>query len=267
MLPFLRVTQTDSVRHNRAGLFLGIASATLFAIASAASAQFSAPSPGTQIHDSSALHPPAGSRVAIVEFADLECPACAIANPTVDEAAAKYKIPLVRHDFLIPNHVWSPTAAVNARWFDSKNKALGEEYRSKVFANQVSIYNLDVLRQFTQKFADDHKIALPFAMDPQGKLAADIKADGELGRRMGIDHTPTIFVVTANSKGAPFIEIQHPDQQLFRVIDQALADTAAPVKAAPAKKPTATPTKTTTAATTPAKKTTVATTAKTPAAQ
>ena len=253
MLPFLRLTQPDSVRHNRAGLFLGLASAALFAMASAASAQFGAPSPGTQIHDSSALHPPAGARVAIVEFADMECPACAIANPTVKAAAAKYKIPWVRHDFLIPNHIWSPTAAVNARWFDSKSKALGDEYRDEVFANQRSIYNVDVLRQFTEKFAKSHSIELPFAMDPQGKLADAIKADGELGRRTGINQTPTIFIVTSNSKGAPFIEVQHPDQQLFQVIDQALADTASAAKAAPAKKSTATPAKQTTAKATPAK--------------
>jgi protein-disulfide isomerase len=260
MFHFLRLTQPDSVHHNRAGMFFGLASAALFAMAAAASAQFSAPSPGTQVHDTSALHPPAGARVAIVEFADLECPACAHANPYIEDAVAKYKIPLVRHDFLIPNHIWSPTAAVNARWFDSKSKPLGEEYRSQIFANQASIYNLDVLRQFTEKFAQDHKIALPFAMDPQGKLAADIKADGELGRRMGVNQTPTIFIVTANSKGAPFIEVQHPDQQLFPVIDEALADTPPAAKAAPAKKPAA--------KTTPAKKTTVATTpAKTPAAQ
>ena len=34
-------------------------------------------------------------------------------------------------------------AAVNARWFDMKSKAVGDEYRDKVFANQTSIYNLD----------------------------------------------------------------------------------------------------------------------------
>jgi protein-disulfide isomerase len=270
MYHFLSLIQPVCARRNRAGLFLGLASATLFAMASAASAQFGAPSPGTQIHDSSALHPPAGARVAIVEFADLECPACALANPFVDQAAAKYKIPLVRHDFLIPGHIWSPTAAVNARWFDSKSKALGDEYRDEVFTNQRSIYNLDVLSKFTEKFAQDHKIALPFAMDPQGKLADAIKADGELGRRMGINQTPTIFVVTANSKGAPFIEVQHPEQQLFQMIDQALADTAPAAKAAPAKKPAATATTAKKMAAMPAKKTTATpatTPAKTPAAQ
>jgi protein-disulfide isomerase len=236
-----RFAQPVPARHNRTCLCIGLVSTALLAVACAANAhaQFGAPSPGTQVHDTSALHPPAGARVAIVEFADMECPACALANPHVKQAVAQYKIPWVRHDFLIPGHIWSPTAAINARWFDSKSKALGDEYRDEVFANQRSIYNLDVLRQFTEKFAQDHKIALPFAMDPQGKLAADIKADSELGRRTGVTQTPTIFIVTSNSKGAPFIEVQHPEQQLYQVIDQALADTASAAKAAPVKKPAA----------------------------
>jgi protein-disulfide isomerase len=204
-------------------LFLALASVS-------AHAQFGAPSRGTQVHDASALKPPVGARVAIVEFADMECPRCGKENPVVKAAAVKYKIPWIRHDFLIPGHVWSPLAAVNARWFDIKSKALGNEYRDQVFANQSSIYNPEALRQFTDRFAQSHGIALPFAIDPQGKLAADVNADKELGLRTGIFQTPTIFIVTANSKGAPFIEVQDPDQDLYRIIDQALADTATAVK-------------------------------------
>lgn len=178
-----------------------------------------------QVLDASALKPPAGARVAIVEFADLQCPACAAANPFVVSAVAKYKIPLIRHDFLIPAHNWSRYAAINARWFDLKSKALGDEYRDQVFANQNSIYNPDSLREFTQKFAESHKIALPFALDPQGKLAAAVDADNDLGKRTGITQTPTVFIVTANSKGAPFVHVKDPRTQLFSVIDQALADT------------------------------------------
>jgi protein-disulfide isomerase len=243
MFDSLRLAQPVSAHRNRTALFLGLAA---FLVAAGAHAQFAVPSAGTQVLDTTALHPPGGARVAIVEFADMECPACAHANPVVKEAAAKYKIPWVRHDFVIPYHTWSPIAALNARWFDSKSKALGDEYRDEVFASQSSIYNPDQLRQFTEKFAQSHSIALPFAMDPQGKLAAEIKADSELGRRTGIVQTPTIFIVTSNSKGAPFIEVQHPETQLFQVIDKALADTAsakAPgkpaAKTAPAKHPAA----------------------------
>jgi protein-disulfide isomerase len=208
----------------RTGLWLGLAAAALLAVAAAAQAQFVPPETGTQVHDASALKPPAGARVAIVEFADYECPDCARANPLLKEAAAKYKIPLVRHDFPLPMHNWSFTAAVNARWFDTKSKALGDEYRDQVFANQISIYSPAILAQFTEKFAADHHVALPFAVDPQGKLAAEVKADYALGQRIGIEHTPTIWVVTANSKGAPFVEVVDRSK-LFQLIDQAIADT------------------------------------------
>jgi len=189
-----------------------------------------------QVLDASALHPPAGARVAIVEFDDLQCPACAAANPVLKAAAAQYKIPWIRHDFLIPYHNWSRQAAINARWFDLKSKSLGDEYRDQLFANQNSIYNPDTLNQFTQKFAQSHGVALPFAIDPQGKLAAEVDADIALAQRTGIKSTPTIFVVAANSKGAPFTQVLNPAQQLYTDIDKALADTSAPAKAATARK-------------------------------
>src|ERR1019366_10799790 len=63
--------------------------------------------PPTPISNASALHPPAGARVAIVEFDDLQCPSCATANPTLMQAANTYHIPWIRHDFLIPYHNWS----------------------------------------------------------------------------------------------------------------------------------------------------------------
>ena len=202
---------------------LSIHSATLalFALGSLALAHAQS---HTQVHDVTALIPPAGARVAIIEFEDMECPDCARANPLLREASAQYKIPWVRHDFPLAMHAWSFQAAVNARWFDLKSKKLGDEYRDAVFASQPSITTLDVLRQFTEKFAADRKIALPFALDPQGKLTAEVKADYALGQRVGIEHTPTIWVATRQSKGAPFVEVVDRTK-LFQLIDQALADT------------------------------------------
>ncbi|HXR37960.1 MAG TPA: thioredoxin domain-containing protein [Terracidiphilus sp.] len=213
---------TVSARPSHAGLVLAFASAALFA--AGAHAQFAPPSPGTPVHDPAALRPPAGARVAIVEFEDMECPDCARANPVLKQAAATYKIPWVRHDFPLPFHSWSFNAAVNARWFDLKSKAVGDEYRDAVFANQTSITSPEILREFTDKFAKSKGIALPFAIDPQGKLTAEVKGDYALGQRIGIEHTPTIWVVTANSKGAPFVEVVDRSK-LYQLIDEALADT------------------------------------------
>lgn len=209
-------------RLTRSGLLLALACATL--LITGASAQFAPPPQGTLVKDPAALRPPTGAHVAIVEFEDMECPDCARANPLLKEAAATYKIPWVRHDFPLPFHAWSFNAAVNARWFDLKSKAVGDEYRDAVFANQPSITSPEILRDFTNKFAQNKGIALPFAIDPQGKLAAEVKADYALGQRIGIEHTPTIWVVTASSKGAPFVEVVDRTK-LYQLIDQALADT------------------------------------------
>ncbi len=181
--------------------------------------------PTTPVHDPTALKPPAGSRVAIIEFEDMECPDCARANPLLKEASEKYHIPWVRHDFPLQMHVWSFDAAVDARWFDTKSKKLGNEFRDAVFANQASIQTKADLRAFAEKFAQQHDIGFPFVVDPQGKLAAEVKADYALGQRIGIEHTPTIWVVTNKTSGVPFVEVVDRTR-LYQIIDQALADTA-----------------------------------------
>jgi protein-disulfide isomerase len=215
-----------SSRRLGAGLPSALALAMLLCaafVAAPAFAQFGAP-PTTPVHDASALKPPAGARVAIVEFEDLECPDCANANPLVKEASEKYSIPWVRHDFPLPMHNWSFQAAVNARFFDSKNIKLGNDYRDSVFANQNSIETPVQLQQFTQKFAASHGVALPFAVDPMGKFTALVKADYALGQRIGIEHTPTIWIVTNGSHAAPFVEVVDRSK-LFQLIDTALAET------------------------------------------
>ncbi len=179
--------------------------------------------------DSPVLKPPAGSNVAIVEFADLECPACRAANPTLVSAQAKYKVPWEFHDLPIRGHVWSTQAAVNARWFSGKSKDLAESYRNAVYENQTNIATLDDLTQFTQKFATAKSVQLPFVIDPQGKLLDAVHADAELGRSLGVNRTPTIFVVTAHSHdpGHPFVEVSDPSL-LFTYLDQAVSATSAP---------------------------------------
>lgn len=178
----------------------------------------------TPVHDPAALKPPPGVKVAIVEFEDMECPDCAAANPVLKEAAAKYHIPWIRHDFPLSFHPWSFQAAVYARWFDTKSKDLGNDYRDYIFANQRSIETPPQLTQWTQRYAQAHGQALPFAVDPQGTLAAEVKADYALGERIGIEHTPTIWIVTDGIHAAPYVEVVDRSK-LYQIIDAALAQT------------------------------------------
>ena len=156
--------------------------------------------------DVSMLKPPKGSKVAIIVFEDLECPQCAKAAPMLHEAAKKYNVPLVEHDFPLRQHPWSYEAAVNARYFDSKSEKLGDEYRLYIFANQASITKQN-LRGITEKWAQDHGITLPFIVDPTGAFAAKVDADRSMGERIPLQHTPTIYIVNDSGRGAAVTEV------------------------------------------------------------
>lgn len=170
-----------------------------------------------QSADNPALKPPKGAQVAIVVFEDLECPDCARAAPLLEEAAKTYNIPVVRHDFPLQMHPWSMEAAILARYFDTKSKKMGNEFRDTVFQHQLEI-NKDNLHAFAEKFAAAHKVDLPFVVDPQGKLAALVEADRNLGNSIGLNHTPTIYVVSNKNVGKPFVEVVDRTQ-LFQLID------------------------------------------------
>lgn len=168
--------------------------------------------------DTSALKPPPGQSVAIVEFLDLQCPDCANANPLIKEAAKTYNIPVVRYDFPLPKHNWSYDAAVIAKYFDSKSKAVGAAWRDYCFENQPAI-SPENLRSNAEKFAAQNKTSLPFVVDPDGKFAGEVKADFALGQRVGIEHTPTIYVVSNKAYGKPFVEVVDRSK-LYSIIDE-----------------------------------------------
>ena len=132
-------------------------------------------------------------------------------------AGQTYKIPVVRHDFPLPMHNWSFEAAVIAHFFDAHSKPLGYEFRDYIFAHQLEIIPTN-LRGFAEKFAADHKVDLPFVVDPNGKLAAEVNADKNVGNSIGIHQTPTIYIVSSKPQGRPYVEVTDRSQ-LFQTID------------------------------------------------
>ena len=165
----------------------------------------------------SVLRPPKGSPVALIVFEDLQCPQCARAAPLLNQAAQTYKIPLVQHDFPLPMHNWSMNAAIIARYFDTHSKTLGNAFRDYVFEHQREILP-DNLRSYAQKFATEHKVELPFVVDPAGKLSALVIADRDLGKSINLDHTPTIYIVTDKRAATPYLEVKDLSQ-LYAMID------------------------------------------------
>jgi len=201
---------------------IALAAALLLVVPVSLPAQYSAPpNSGSAFKDTSMVKPPAGARVAIYEFEDLECPACAHTYPIVHAAAERYKIPIVRHDFPLKMHIWSFDAAVIARYIQDKiDPKLAEEYRRSVFASQTAIASKEDLNNFSQKFFQSHGHPMPFVIDPSGLFAAEVRADYTLGERIGLSQTPTIFVVTQKNW------VQVTDiSQLYQTIDNVMAQT------------------------------------------
>ncbi len=212
---------------------LHLAAIALFALPTLAHSQAVAGAPGSgdTFKDTSLLKLPAGQRAAIYEFEDLECPACAHAYPIVHAAIDHYKIPIIRHDFPLQMHKWSRDAAITARYLQDKvSPEVAENFRKDVFANQTSISSKEDLQAFTRNWFSSHKQAgaMPFVMDPTGRFNLEVEQDYNLGVKIGLMQTPTIFVL------APKGWTQVTDvTQLYTTIDTALAQT--PAKAASAK--------------------------------
>lgn len=170
--------------------------------------------------DTSMLKPPPGVKLAVIEWEDLECPMCAHAFPFVHAAVARYHIPLIEYDFVIPNHVWSHQAALYARYLKDKvSPELATDYRRQVFAAQAGISTPEDLVAFTKQFMAKHGKQMPFVLDPTGQLEREIEAESDLRTKLGARwYTPTIVVVTPNR----WIEVKDVSQ-LDAAIDQAKA--------------------------------------------
>jgi protein-disulfide isomerase len=194
-----------------------------------AQAQFAGTPAQDSFRDTSILKPAPGTKVSVIVFEDLGCPACAHAHPIELDATQKYHVPLLRHDFPIPAHIWTFDGAVCARYLQDKvSPKLAEEYRSAVFASQMSIGSKDDLQHFTQRWMQQHGQQMPFVMDPNGDLAAKVRADFNLGMKLNVQFTPTVVVVTdkhyqvvcGGKQGGP-----SDPNQLYPVIAAALEQT------------------------------------------
>jgi protein-disulfide isomerase len=197
-------------------------------------AQTTPPAPvannGYPFKDTSMLKPPTGAKVAIFEFEDLECPACAHAFPLVRAAVERHHVALVRHDFpLTEIHIWSFDAAVTARYIqDTISPKLAETFRGDVFASQSRINSKEDLDRFTRSWFLAHGQAMPFVIDPSGACRNEVKSDRALGDQLGIHSTPCILVVTQNS----YVQVMDMSQ-LDHMIDQAEAQTTSQTEPPP----------------------------------
>ena len=176
----------------------------------------------TAFKDTSMLKPPAGAKVAVIEYEDLECPACAHAFPIVHTAVSRYHVAMQEYDFQIPNPVWSHDAAIFAHYLKAKvSPELAEEFRRELFASQTRVASKDDLHNFEQSFMIAHGKQIPFVVDPTGEYDREVNATTNQGLKLGLTHTPTIVVVTPTH----WIEVADVSD-IDQAIEQAQAEAA-----------------------------------------
>ncbi len=205
----------------KTGNLVFLVAAFLTLLTGAIASQAQTPSPAAK----EILRPPAGSKIALVVFEDMQCPDCARAQVVLEEAKKNYKMPVVIYDFPLLGHPWAHEAAVWAHYFRSKSTKtnnLEDAYRQYIYRNQPAI-TPENLRTYVSKFAMSKGVDMPFVLDSQGKFAAEVEQDKAKGTQVKIEHTPTIYIVNNKPSGKTSVEVLDR-RQLFAMIDDMQAE-------------------------------------------
>jgi protein-disulfide isomerase len=151
---------------------------------------------------------PKNAPVTIVEFGDLQCPACKAAQPTIEKlVASEPDARFVFQNFPLPMHNW---AAKGAAYDDCVAKASSEafwKFIATVYADQQDITAENADEKLTAIATDSGlkgpEIAACAAM-PAAK--ADVDSSIALGKEVNVTGTPTLFIngrAVGNVSGVP----------------------------------------------------------------
>ena len=122
------------------------------------------------------------------------------------------KVRMVFKDFPLPNHAEAFKASEAAHCAGEQGKFW--EMHDAMFANQRAL-QVPALKQAARALGIDGA-KFDECLD-SGKHAANVRADYELGQKMGVNSTPTIYI-----NGRPLVGAQ-PFEQFKLIIDEELA--------------------------------------------
>ncbi|HUI43857.1 MAG TPA: thioredoxin domain-containing protein [Terriglobia bacterium] len=166
---------------------------------------------------------PANAPVTIVEFADLECPSCALLHKVLENQilyAYKTKVRVIFKEFPLPIHQWAQTAALANECARPLDPSAFLKYRDLIFASQADIKaetaREQLLKLGAQVGLDRHRLAA--CLDSKAPLPR-IEAARREAEAVGVNVTPTLFVNGRPVVGAPSAP------KLAKIVDEALART------------------------------------------
>ena len=139
---------------------------------------------------------PQDAAITIVEFGDLECPACKAAQPNITKLMQEEpKARLVFENFpLTQIHKWALTGAKYVDCLGRMNNDAAWKFIATVYDHQAEVneQNVDqMLKGYVKDAgADPDAVAACVAKPETAKRVADSQA---LGEKLGISSTPTFF--------------------------------------------------------------------------
>lgn len=142
-------------------------------------------------------HGPKDATLTIVEFGDLECPACQKAQPNINKLMEEEpKARLVFQNFpLVTIHKWALTGAKYVDCFGRQNNDAVWKFISLAYEHQAEIneQNVDRMLKVHVKDAggDPDAVAACVAKPETEKRVRDSMA---LGEKLGVNSTPTFYV-------------------------------------------------------------------------
>jgi protein-disulfide isomerase len=141
--------------------------------------------------DGSPAKGPESAPVTLVEFADFECPYCAMEAPVLEKSWQGHKdnVRFVYKYFVISAHPHGESAARAA--IAAGNQGKFWEMHDMLFANRDHLEGADIDSYAKQLGLDIAK----FHVDMQASATTDrIDRDKKLGESLGVQGTPTIFI-------------------------------------------------------------------------
>jgi protein-disulfide isomerase len=141
---------------------------------------------------------PSNAPVTVVEYADLQCPTCALLHEFLEKKLQpKYgdKLRVIFKEFPLPQHDWSTTAAVANECVYEINPSAFLGYRTLIFANQNAI-NASNVRELLLRLGGDAGVdrsRLAACIDSKASLSR-VEAGRQEGQDLGMNKTPTSFV-------------------------------------------------------------------------
>ena len=158
---------------------------------------------------------PESAPLTLVEFSDFECPFCSRVNPSIAAVRKTYgdQLRVVFRQFPLPIHPRAPKAAEASLCAHDQGKFW--EMHDLLFEEQRKLA-VDDLKEKAVRLGLDAE-SFSSCLDG-GKYAAQVAADLEEGRRLGVSGTPALFL---NGRFLPGGAL--PEEQLAEFIDQELA--------------------------------------------